>query len=153
MVVVVVVVTVRAPVLVLPSCCHFCWRCSDDIVIVVLRPSAATPARCRRIAVQDEQLAVIPVLHEERDMLREALGEERASREEDLHNKDAEIATLQAKVIDKPRSGSSIVCLVGSFGSLNSFFRNMDILACRAHQSRAAQHKGDRHAKRPFILL
>ena len=41
---------------------------------------------------------MIPVLHEERDMLREALGEERASREEDLHNKDAEISTLQAKV-------------------------------------------------------
>lgn len=52
------------------------------------------------VVFQDEQLAVIPVLHEERDMLREALGEERASREEDLHNKDGEIATLQAKVIE-----------------------------------------------------
>lgn len=38
-------------------------------------------------------------------MLREALGEERASREEDLHNKDSEIATLQAKVtIHTPRT-------------------------------------------------
>lgn len=36
-------------------------------------------------------------------MLREALSEERASREEDLHNKDGEIATLKAKVIPHGR--------------------------------------------------
>lgn len=39
------------------------------------------------------------MLHEERDMLREALSDERTSREEDLHHRDSEIATLKAKVI------------------------------------------------------
>lgn len=56
-------------------------------------------ACCARVAIQDEQLAVIAVLNEEKDMLREVLGEERASREEELHNKDGQISTLQAKVI------------------------------------------------------
>eukprot|EP00752_Nemacystus_decipiens_P008313 g7431.t1 len=61
----------------------------------------------RKARETDEQLAVIPVLHEERDMLREALSEERASREEDLHNKDGEIATLQAKVADLEASAEA----------------------------------------------
>lgn len=70
------------------------------IFAVVVLPTSSSTACCRRrVAFQDEQLAVIPVLHEERDMLREALGEERVSREDDLHTKDGEIATLKAKVI------------------------------------------------------
>ncbi|CAM9442110.1 unnamed protein product [Hapterophycus canaliculatus] len=48
----------------------------------------------------NEQLEVIPVLHKERETLREVLGEERASREEELHRKDSAIAMLTAKVAD-----------------------------------------------------
>lgn len=50
---------------------------------------------------------MIPVLNEERDMLRDALGEERASREEDLHHRDSEIAALKAKVTRTKEKGKS----------------------------------------------
>ena len=52
------------------------------------------------------------MLHEERDMLREALSEERASREEDLHNKDGEIATLKAKVGNAQKGETPLACLI-----------------------------------------
>lgn len=75
-------------------------------------PPIRQPSSSARFLLQDEQLAVIPVLHEERDMLREALSEERASREEDLHNKDGEIATLKAKVRNAQKGETPLACLI-----------------------------------------
>lgn len=47
---------------------------------------------------QDEALEVVPVLKREVEKLRLGLSEEVTGREEDLHAKDGEIATLKAKV-------------------------------------------------------